>query len=51
MTYRRPMFGAKIWSFFPRNERSLGARWLSSVVSKAGTVYYTVQDGRNFGVQ
>lgn len=25
MTYRRPMFGAKIWSFFPRNERYRGA--------------------------
>lgn len=50
MTYRRPMFGAKIWSCFPRNERCRGAGWPSSVVFKAGTVYYTVQDGRNFGV-
>ena len=50
MTYRRPMFGAKIWSFFPAERTLPGARWLSSVVSKAGTVYYTVQDSRNFGV-
>jgi len=35
MTYRRPMFGTKM---------------PSSVVSKAGTVYYSVQDSRNFGV-
>lgn len=50
MTYGGRCSALKIGVFFPRNESYRGARWLSSVVSKAGTVYYTVQDSRNFGV-